>query len=133
MYAIDIKYTRELLTGDTVGLGSVTPMIIPPQGLSGPQASLGPGSLHPTRLGGNQPALRGGLCHEAKLMPFLSDGAAAHHVAHRRLDHHRGGLALLHVGVEHLHPGHLLPPRPIPLELEAPVGRTAEMRSFKLR
>ena len=64
-------------------------------------------------------------------MPFLGDGAAAHHVAHRRLDHHRGGLALLHVGVEHLHPGHLLPPRPIPLELEAPVGRTAEMRLFK--
>ena len=92
----------------------------------------GPRALHPTRLGGNQPSLRGGLCHQAKLMSFLGDGAAAHHVAHRRLDHHLGGLALLHVGVEHLHPGHLLPPRPIALELEAPVGCTAEMRAFKL-
>jgi hypothetical protein len=65
-------------------------------------------------------------------MSFLGDGAAAHDVAHRRLDHHFVRLALLHAGVQHLHPGHLLPPRPIPLELEAPVGRTAEMRLFKL-
>src|SRR5262245_14804220 len=100
---------------------------------SGPRASLGPGSLHPTRLGGNQPVLRGGLYHEAKLMPFLGDGAAAHHIAHRRLDDDLGGLALLHVGVEYLHLGHLLPPRPIPLELEAAVACTTEMYLFKLR
>jgi len=103
-----------------------------PRGGRDHDASPGPGSLHPTRLGGNQPALRGGLCHEAKLMLFLGDGTAAHHVTYRRLDNHRGGLALLDVGVEDLHPGHLLPPCPIPLELEASITFATEMCLFKL-
>ena len=60
-------------------------------------------------------------------MSFLGDRATAHHVAHRGLDHHLLGLALLHAGVKDFHAGHLLPPPPIALELEAPVGRTAEM------
>ena len=64
-------------------------------------------------------------------MPFLGDGATAHHVAHRRLDDYLGGLALLHVGVEYLHPGDLFPLGPIPPELEAPITLTAEMCLFK--
>ena len=90
------------------------------------------GLPHSMGLLGNQPALGRRLGDQTEAMLFLRHGAAAHHVAYRGLNHHRLGLVLLHVRVEHLHPGDLLPPCPIPLELQAPVGRTAEMRLLKL-